>query len=106
MPLGGGARGDGVREVAGRGARERLEAELLRLRGGDGDDAVLERVRRVREVELQAAARRRRVALASRGAGTSGVKPGPLAASAGGAAGSSVGVAPERARPGLDPLAA
>src|SRR5439155_26053987 len=46
-------RGDRAREVARRGTRERVEPELLRLRRRDGDDAVLERVRRVREVELE-----------------------------------------------------
>src|SRR5262249_3980772 len=39
------ARGDGAGEVAGRGAGEGVEPELLRLRGRDGDDAVLEGVR-------------------------------------------------------------
>src|SRR5439155_9462263 len=33
---------DGVRQVAGRGAGEDVEAELLRLRAGDRHDAVLE----------------------------------------------------------------
>ena len=39
-------------EVAGGGAGERLESELQRLGGGDGNDAVLERVRRVDAVVL------------------------------------------------------
>ena len=52
-PLGCRARGDRVREVAGRRARERRRAELERLRAGDGDDAILERVRRVGGVELE-----------------------------------------------------
>ena len=47
------ARGDGVREVARRRAGDRRAAELDRLRRRDCDDAVLERVRRVRGVELQ-----------------------------------------------------
>ncbi len=48
-----GTRRDGVAEVARRRTRERVAAELGGLGGGDGDDAVLERVRRVRVVELQ-----------------------------------------------------
>ena len=44
--------GDRVREVPGRGAGDRVEAELLRLCDGDGDDPVLERVGRVRGVVL------------------------------------------------------
>ena len=44
--------GDAVGEVAGRGARERLEAELAGARGGDRHDAVLEGVRGVRRVVL------------------------------------------------------
>ena len=51
--FGRGPRCDGACEVAGRRARERLEAELLRLARGNGDDPVLERVRRVRGVELE-----------------------------------------------------
>src|SRR5439155_20159128 len=42
----------GVREVARRRAGDRLETQLLRLRRRDGHDPVLERVRRVRGVEL------------------------------------------------------
>ena len=45
-------RGDGVGEVAGRGAGDRLEAQLLRLRDGDRDDPVLERMGRVGGVVL------------------------------------------------------
>jgi hypothetical protein len=44
--------GDRVGQVAGRGAREDLVAELAGARRGDRDDAVLERVRRVRGVVL------------------------------------------------------
>ena len=44
---------DGVREIAGRRAGERRAPELDRLRRCDGDDAILEGVRRVRRVELQ-----------------------------------------------------
>ena len=47
------ARCDCVREVACRGARERRRAEFERLRAGDGDDAVLERMSRIGGVELQ-----------------------------------------------------
>jgi hypothetical protein len=47
------SRGDGVREVAGGRARQRRPSELERLRAGDGDDAILERMRRVGGVELQ-----------------------------------------------------
>src|SRR5205814_1897506 len=50
---GGGACGDRVAEVARRGAAERVYPELGRLRGRDGDHAVLERVRGVGVVELQ-----------------------------------------------------
>ena len=52
-PLGGGARRDRVGEVPGRRAGQRVEPELLRLRAGDRDDAILERVRRIGRVELQ-----------------------------------------------------
>src|SRR5829696_305930 len=45
-------RGDGVGQVAGRGARHRLEAELLRLGNGYRDYAVLEGVGRVCGVVL------------------------------------------------------
>ncbi len=45
-------RGRRTGQVAGRGARQRLVAELDRLRGGNGDDPVLERVRRVRRLGL------------------------------------------------------
>ena len=48
----GGVGGDGVGEVAGRGAGDGVEAELARLGDGDGDDAVLERVGRVGGVVL------------------------------------------------------
>ena len=51
-----GARGvsaDAVREIAGRGAGERREAELARLGRGDGDDAVFERPGRVGAVVLE-----------------------------------------------------
>ena len=44
--------GDRVGEVSGRGAGDRVEAQLLRLRDGDRDDPVLERVRRVGGVVL------------------------------------------------------
>jgi hypothetical protein len=50
-----------------RRARERRRAELVRLRAGDRDDAVLERVRRVRRVELEDSSPTPS-ALASRGA--------------------------------------
>ena len=52
-PLGGGPRCDRVRQVASRRAGERVETELLRLRAGDRDDTILERMRRVCRVELQ-----------------------------------------------------
>ena len=48
-----GARRDRAREVAGRGARECLEPELLGLRARDRDDAVLEGVCRVGRVQLE-----------------------------------------------------
>src|SRR4029079_1275662 len=47
-----GMRGDTVGEVAGRRGGERRKPELLRLRRGDGDDAVLERPGGVRAVVL------------------------------------------------------
>ena len=49
---GSGVGGDGVGEVAGGGAGDHLVAELLGLRDGDVDDAVLEGVRRVGGVVL------------------------------------------------------
>ncbi len=49
---GGGVGGDRVGEVAGRGAGDGVEAELQRLRDGDRDDPVLERVGRVGGVVL------------------------------------------------------
>ena len=52
-PFDGGPRRDRACEVPGRGARERPEPELLRLRARDRDDAVLEGVRRVRGVQLE-----------------------------------------------------
>jgi hypothetical protein len=45
-------RGDRVGEVPGGGAGDSLEAELLRLGDGNGDDPVLERVGGVRGVVL------------------------------------------------------
>ena len=44
---------DGAREVPGRRARQSREAELLRLRSGDCDDAILEGVRGIGRVELE-----------------------------------------------------
>jgi hypothetical protein len=44
--------GDGVGQIASRGAGDGLEAELARLRQGDRDDAILERVGRVGGVVL------------------------------------------------------
>ncbi len=44
--------GDGIGEVARRGAGDGLVAELTRLCQGDGDDAILERVGRVGGVVL------------------------------------------------------
>ena len=94
--------GDRVGEVAGRGAGDRVEAELLGARERDGDDAVLERVRRVGGLVLDAqlaeaealgeavGLHERRPARRQRGAG------GTLERE-------EVGVAPERVRPGLDP---
>ena len=52
-PFGGRAGRDRAGEVAGRRARERRQPELLRLARRDGDHPVLERVRRVRGVELE-----------------------------------------------------
>ena len=51
-PSGRGMRRDRVGQVAGRGAGDRLEAELARLGQRDGDHPVLERVGRVRGVVL------------------------------------------------------
>ena len=53
QPFGRCTRGDRVRQVPGGRARERRQAELLRLRGRDSDHSVLERVRRVGGVQLQ-----------------------------------------------------
>ncbi len=44
--------GDGVGEIAGRGAGDRLKAELLGLGHGDGDHPVLEGMGRVGGVIL------------------------------------------------------
>ncbi len=52
-PLRGRACRDRAGEVPGRRAGERVEPELLRLPRRDRDDAILERVRRVRGVELE-----------------------------------------------------
>ncbi len=52
-PLGCRPRCHGARQVAGRGAGERIEAELLRLASRDRNDPVLERMRRVGGVELE-----------------------------------------------------
>ena len=43
----------GTGQVPGGGARERVQAELLRLAGGDGDDAILEGMRRVGRIQLE-----------------------------------------------------
>ena len=51
--FGGGPGGDRSGEIPRRGAGERVESELLRLPRRDGDDAILERMRRVRGVELE-----------------------------------------------------
>ena len=48
-----GRRGNRVREVAGRRARQRLQPEFERLGQGDGHDAVLERVRGIPRVVLE-----------------------------------------------------
>ena len=100
---GGGVGGDGVGEVAGRGAGDGLEAELLRLGDGDGDDPVLEGVGRVGGVVLDpelgvepeplgepVGAQQRRQARLERVAGA------PVE-------GQEVGVAPDPLRAGLDP---
>ena len=97
--FGGGPGSDGVREVARRGARERVEPELLRLGGGDRDHAILERVGRVRGVELQVELpdpERRGEPRRSDQRRAARREPG----SAGAATGRSVDVAPERRRPG------
>jgi hypothetical protein len=52
QPERGGLGGDGVAEVAGRGAGERAEAQLAGPRRSDRDDAILEGVRRVGGVVL------------------------------------------------------
>ena len=101
----GGVRGSRVREVAGGSAGQRLEAERARHRGGDRDDAVLERIRRVDRVVLDPeiaeaehggepvrAAERREA-----GAEVDPVEAGP--------AGQERLVAPQRGGPGLDLLA-
>ena len=68
----GGLGGDRVGEVPRRGAGDRIEPELLRLREGDGDDAVLEReggmaVGVVLDVDLSQAELRARLCAATRG---------------------------------------
>ena len=100
---GGGVGGDRVGEVAGRGAGDGLEAELVRLGDGDRDDPVLEGVGRVGGVVLDpelgldpeplgqaVGAQQRRQARLQRVAGA------PLE-------GEEVGVAPDPLRAGLDP---
>ena len=102
-PGGGGVGGDGVGEVAGRGAGDGLEAQLARLRDGDGDDPVLEGVGRVGGVVLDPQL--------GVEAETLGQPVGPdqrrqprLERVAGPAdEGQEVGVAPDPLRPGLDP---
>ena len=94
--------GDGVGEVAGRGAGDGVEAQLLRLGDGDGDDAVLEGVGRVGGVVLDpelgvepealgeaVGAQQRRQAGLERVAGAT-------------LEGQEVGVAPDSLRAGLD----
>ncbi len=96
--------GDGAREVARRRARERLEPELEGLGGRDRHDPVLERVGRVRgldlDVQLAQAERlgetRRRDERRQADGQASGRRRGD---------GQEIDVAPERPRPGLDPLA-
>ena len=103
QPGPGGRRGNGAGEVAGGGAADRGEPELLRRRQRDGDDAVLERVRGVAAVVLDPqrlhAERRARLS-----ALTSLVMPGAEVL-AGGDVGryrQQRGVAPHRLRAGLD----
>ena len=103
-PGAGAVRGDGVREVAGAGAGDAGVAELARLRDRDGDDAVLERPRRVDGVVLDPepleAERRRQVVGAQQ---RREARPEVHAVLRLGR--QQVGVAPQRGRPGGDGLA-
>ena len=87
MPSGRGARRDRVREVAGRRAGERLEPELAALAAATATTRSLNEWVGFAMSSLSSTSPTPS-ALASRGAGTSGVKPGPLSAPGGGVAGS------------------
>ena len=100
-----GVRGDRVGEVAGRSTGRDLEAELERLAQRDGDDPVLERVRRVAGVVLQphlAEAELRREAVGPH----ERREPRPEVDRGIGPHREEVAVAPQRERPGGDLLAA
>ena len=104
-PRGGGVGRDGVGEVAGRGAADGVEAELDRARDGHRDHAVLVAEGRVvgavvLEVEL-AHAQLAAQALGPHERREARAQAGPRLA----LDRQQVAVAPERARPRLDPLA-
>ena len=97
----GGVCGDGVGEVPGRGAGDRLETELLRLGDRHRDDAVLERVRRVGRIVLDPHLTQSEPVCKPVGADQRG-EPGLERVSRVALEGQEVGIAPDATGAGLD----
>ena len=100
---GGRVGGDRVGEVAGRGAGDGVEAELLRLGDGDGDDPVLEGVGRVGGVVLDPELGVEPEALGEPVGAQQRRQPGLERIARAAGEGQEVGVAPDPLRARLDP---